>query len=556
MVVGPAQWGTCICTVSSVGEGSLAYWNNNIATTSFGGYDIIVLDALTGSQTAVLSGHMSSVTSLTYSSDGTFLVSGSNDKTIKLWDVQTGGVIKTLHGHTDRVCSVSISADDTMIASVSQDRRICLWNIRTGKHFILERYKYLAGSVTFSPTNSQLLFSSSDGIVKQWDNNGNEIGFPFSGDHVTFSPDSTQFVSWESWTATIRNTDSRVTVVEFDLGDLIDYCCFSPNGRFIAAAASCTIYLWDITGSKPCLIQTLTGHIEPIVSLVFSSPYNLVSVSHDSVKFWQIGASSADLVFPNSKSSSPALSDIRSVSLQARDGLAFSIDLAGVVKAWDILTGHCKKFYETEIEEVHYADIQLISDRLIIVWGKQSGQEINVWDAEKGKLQTIGTSYFQGLQIIGDGSRALQLSNDSIQAWDIWTGKSVWKEKLREGVRNFNIFQRGQLGVSSTCFDSLRMDSSKVLIDLDWESVQGWDFGTPGSTPTQFSKTSSSMPRLNFVGRGSNIMEDSVTGKEVFWLCGRYAQPSAIQWDGQYLIAGYISGEVLILDFNDVLSDL
>ena len=554
MVVGPAQWGICICTVSSVGE-SLACWNNNIATSSFGGCDIIILDALTGSQTAVLSGHTSSVTSLSSSSDGTFLVSGSNDKTIKLWDIQTGGIIKTLHGHTDRVCSVSISADDTMIASVAQDKRICLWNIRTGKHFILERYKHLAGSVAFSPTNSQLLFSSSDGVVQQWDITSHKIGPPVLGDHVTFSPDSTQFVSWESWTVTIRNTDSRVTVMEFNLDDLIDYYCFSPNGRFIAAAATCTIYLWDITGSKPCLIQTLTGHIEPITSLVFSSPYNLVSVSYNSVKFWQISASSADLVFPDSKCSSPALSDIRSVSLQARDGLAFSIDLAGVVKAWDILTGHCKKSYETEIEEVYYADIQLISDRLIIVWGKQFGQEINVWDAEKGRLQTMGISDIQGLQIIGDGSRALQLSNDSIQAWDIWTGKSVWKERLREGVRNFNIFQRGQLGVSP-CFDSFRMDSSKVLIDLDWESVQGWDFGTPGLTPIQFSETSSSMPRLNFVGRGSNVIKDSVTGKEVFWLCGRYVQPSAVQWDGRYLIAGYISGEVLIFDFNDVLSDL
>jgi len=134
VVVGQAQWGTCIRTVSYPYIGPLTYWNNNVATTGPTVHNIIILDALTGSQIAILSGHIDGITSLTYSSDGTFLVSGSDDKTIRLWDIQTGGVIKTLCGHTDRVHSVSISADDTTIASTSSDRKICLWSIKTGKY--------------------------------------------------------------------------------------------------------------------------------------------------------------------------------------------------------------------------------------------------------------------------------------------------------------------------------------------------------------------------------------------------------------------------------------
>jgi len=45
-------------------------------------------------------------------------------------------------------------------------------------------------------------------------------------------------------------------------------------------------------------------------------------------------------------------------------------------------------------------------------------------------------------------------------------------------------------------------------------------------------------------------IEDVAAGKEVFQLAGRYAKPSVTQWDGQYLVAGYDSGEVLILDFS------
>jgi WD40 repeat protein len=96
------------------------------------GGDIIILDAITGSQMAVLSGH-TWVNCLTFSSDGKSLVSGSDDKTVKLWDMQTGGVVKTFHGHTQWVWSVSISADHTRIASGSGDHTICLWDIQTGE---------------------------------------------------------------------------------------------------------------------------------------------------------------------------------------------------------------------------------------------------------------------------------------------------------------------------------------------------------------------------------------------------------------------------------------
>jgi len=549
MVVGAAQWGTCTRTVFyAIGIATLACWNNNIAATSFTGRDIIILDALTGSQTAVLSGHTGKINSLTYSSDGTFLVSGGWDKTIKLWDVQTGGVVKTLCGHTNKVDSVSISADDTMIASASSDKTICLWNIKTGNCCIIERYIDRARTVTFFPTNSQLLFSSSDGAVQQWDINGHKIGFPVPGDNVVFSPDGTQFVSWNGKTVTIRNTGSRITVVEFNMDKGPMYCCFSPNGRFIAAATGYAIHIWNITGPDPYLTQTLTGHSDSVARLAFSSPYSLISASFDeSIKFWQIDAPPADPVLSDSKSSSLTPAQINSVSLQARDGLAFSIDSAGLVKTWNISTGSCKESYKLKVKRIMYADIQLISGRLIIVWSEVDENKIKVWDAKKGKLKTIGKlGDIQGLRMIGDGSRVLLLYKDSIQAWDIWTGKCVCEEKLREGYRGF---------------DSLRMDGTKVLLfDFGSFSAQGWDFGTPGSTPTQLPETFSGRPHLNFtdVGEQSELnrarVEDSVTGREVFRLRGRYANPRATQWDGQYLITGYLSGEVLILDFRNALS--
>jgi hypothetical protein len=45
-------------------------------------------------------------------------------------------------------------------------------------------------------------------------------------------------------------------------------------------------------------------------------------------------------------------------------------------------------------------------------------------------------------------------------------------------------------------------------------------------------------------------IKDTVTGKVVLQLNGRYAKPFDVQWDGQYLVAGYESGEVMILDLK------
>jgi len=551
VVAGQAKWGACIRTVL-FGDNhteTLAYCNNTIAT-GFTNQDIIIFDALTGSETAVLSGHTNYVRSLAFSLDGTLLVSGSYDKTIKLWDIQTGGTVKTFCGHTDLVISVSISADNTTIASGSKDKTIRLWDIGTGQCCVIKEHKQGVNTVNFSPKNPQLLLSvSADGTVNQWDINGHQIGPTYAGSYATFSSDGTQIVSCAQTAVTVQNTDSGAAVAEFYFANKhFSCCCFSPDGRFIAASAYDTIYLCDITCPGPRLVKTLIGHGGNITDLVFSSSLTLISASGEgdgSVKFWQISALSGDQVTPDTESTLIASAPIRSVSLQSKEGLAFSMDSAGVVRTWDILTGLCKESLETGAKDISCGDIQLISGRLIIVWCEEEA-DIYIWGAEKGIQQIVDAQYqtTSDLRIIGDGSRVLQVGLNSIQAWYTWTGEPTGKGKLNWGLNYF---------------DPLRMDGSKVLVHSRKPSPQGWDFGIPGSTPIQFSGVSSSSPHLDFIDvrRWSSTsivrVEDRLTGKEVFQLPGKYAKPSATQWDGRYLIAGYESGDVLILDFGYVL---
>jgi WD40 repeat protein len=76
-----------------------------------------------------LVGHTSAVNSVAFSPDGKLLASGSDDNTIKLWDVATGQEVRTFEGHTDWVTSVAFSPDGKLLASGSWDNTIKLWDI-------------------------------------------------------------------------------------------------------------------------------------------------------------------------------------------------------------------------------------------------------------------------------------------------------------------------------------------------------------------------------------------------------------------------------------------
>ena len=83
---------------------------------------------------AHLRGHTDYVSSVTFSPDGKTLVSGSVDKTIRLWDVATGKQKKTITGHTDYVSSLTFSPGGHTFASGGGDGTLHLWNVATGKH--------------------------------------------------------------------------------------------------------------------------------------------------------------------------------------------------------------------------------------------------------------------------------------------------------------------------------------------------------------------------------------------------------------------------------------
>ena len=118
----------------------------------------------------VLVGHTGWVLSVCFSPDGRYCLSGSGDRTVRLWEVSTGQELRRFQGHTDGVWSVCFSPDGRYCLSGSRDRTVRLWEVSTGQE--LRRFQGHTDevrSVCFSPDGRYCLSGGDDRTVRLWE---------------------------------------------------------------------------------------------------------------------------------------------------------------------------------------------------------------------------------------------------------------------------------------------------------------------------------------------------------------------------------------------------
>ena len=92
------------------------------------------------------------VLTLQFNADGTLLISGGYDHSIRVWDPARAALIAELRGHSAPILSLSLAPDDRLLASGGHDRTVRLWDIAARRsEGILGAYKHFVRSVAFRP---------------------------------------------------------------------------------------------------------------------------------------------------------------------------------------------------------------------------------------------------------------------------------------------------------------------------------------------------------------------------------------------------------------------
>ncbi len=232
------------------------------------------------------------VSSVAFSPDGTRLLSGSADRTLKLWDAATGALLRTLEGHSDHVRSVAFSPDGTRLLSGSDDRSLKLWDAVTGAPLhTFQGHLRRVNSVAFSPDGRRVLSASEDRKLMLWDGTSGALLHTFEGhsDRVVtaaFSPDGTRLVSG-SWDQTLRlwNAETGALLRTFVGHFLLSSVAFSPDGHRVLSGGHEKLKLWDAeTGA---LLLTFDGNSEGSKSVAFSPDgRHVLSGDDKTLKLW------------------------------------------------------------------------------------------------------------------------------------------------------------------------------------------------------------------------------------------------------------------------------
>ncbi|ETO28818.1 WD-40 repeat-containing protein [Reticulomyxa filosa] len=330
-----------------------------------------------------LEGHSDAITSIHYSPDGRTVVSGSTDKTIRIWDLESRKEIQKIN-HTAAIHQVQYSPDGKHILSCSIDATVRIWDTTSGelfRHFQLED-TVLHAQYSFS--GHMIVACSKIGNIQFWDVNSGralagfnriEIGIQ----SVQFSPDDSMILGClKDSTIRLWNINSKKEVQVFKgHSDLIKTVQYSHDKRTILSCSTDkTIRIWDVESGNE--IQKFVGHLFAVDMAQFSpDDRTIVSCSKDrTIRIWNVESGR------ESNSLEGHLGNVTGVLYSSDGSTILSCSVDKTIRRWDAVTK--QKLIKLDGHKGAIKNIRFSPDGLTIASGS-ADKTIRIWDTMTGR---------------------------------------------------------------------------------------------------------------------------------------------------------------------------
>ncbi|OIW00291.1 hypothetical protein TanjilG_27542 [Lupinus angustifolius] len=248
-----------------------------------GGQDrsVKVWDTNTGSLCSSLHGCLGSVLDLTITHDNRSVIAASSSNNLYVWDLNSGRVRHTLTGHTDKVCAVDVSkVSSRHVVSAAYDRTIKVWDLVKGYCTSTIIFHSNCNALSFSMDGQTIFSGHVDGNLRLWDIQTGKLLSEVAGHSLAVTSISLS-----------RNGNVVLTSGRDNLHNLFDVrslevcgtlraagnrvasnwsrSCISPDDNHVAAgSADGSVYIWSI--SKGDIVSTLKEHTSSVLSCRWS----------------------------------------------------------------------------------------------------------------------------------------------------------------------------------------------------------------------------------------------------------------------------------------------
>ncbi|OMJ69628.1 hypothetical protein SteCoe_32582 [Stentor coeruleus] len=373
-------------------------------------------------QQSILRGHTDYVNSLAITNDNQFVISVSDDNTVKMWNFLEERIETVFEGHTGSVKSVAISNDDHFAVTGSCDHNIIVWNlIEKRQQSVMLDHECSIEKVSIFLDNKCCSLSSSEMIV--WDLEGasqilkTTVYYRF----LAFNKNETIWVTslfgFPDDEVQVWNLVKKTKVVVSGCKKSASSAAVFNNNCLLALGSSNgSVILWNITENKQ--EDELKGHTEEVSCIALTSDNGLlISGSKDyTLRVWNLSEKKEEAIFQGHTDS------VTSVVITNNDKLAISGSYDMTIRIWNLQEKRQETVLQGSKNWIYCMD--LTKDNRFLVSGSYH-EDIIRWDLSENQLESFFIGHVKSVCSIGvsfDNRYLISESNDLVvRVWDIQT---------------------------------------------------------------------------------------------------------------------------------------